>query len=343
MAEFIAAEISNSMGEFNELNSYVLDIQKQIKCTAAAVFVIQDDRLVNEWYSGRHSESASSRAVDARTQFNVASVRKTYLAFAISLLIEKGLIRRIDDDISSYANVAAEAVKGITIRHCLTHTHGLELQEGELTRSFLPGENWAYNNNGIALLTEMVRDLTGKPLAEFLQKELFAPIGLAETGWRTECHEHLIYNYYQDKNNWVGPNDSPAGEQSNLFVSARELAIWGNLHLNQGKFRGEQVFPQSIFDRITSIQTPAALAPHLPRQGFIWWLQSVTPLNQIGERVPAGSFQVLGITGCTCLVIPKHRAVAVRMYNALSNPEGYDYLQDIRQFGDLVAEALQGS
>ncbi|MNJ44823.1 Penicillin-binding protein 4* [compost metagenome] len=328
---------------FNPLNSYVLGIQKQIQCTAAAAYVIQDDRVVNEWYSGRHSESGFSRKVGAASQFNVASVRKTYLAFAISLLVEKGLLQRIDDEISDYLHTPPEGLTGVSIRHCLTHTHGLESDEGKLIRAFLPGRDWAYNNVGVALLTEMVENVTGKSLAELMIDEVFEPMGLKETGWRTKYQEPLIYNYYEVEDNWVGPNNSPAGDQSNLFVSARELAAWGNMHLNQGKIRGKQVFPKSVFNRITSQQTPAALPSHLPRHGFIWWLKSKTSLNQIGHYAPSGAFQVLGITGCACLVIPEYRAVAVRMYNALSNPDGYDYLQDIKQFGNQVIEALQGS
>lgn len=262
---------------FKQLNSYVRDIQKQIQCTAAAVYVIQDECVVNEWYSGRHSESDFSRKVDAESQFNVASVRKTYLAFAISLLIEKGMIQGVDDEISDYLYGPSETVTGVTIRHCLTHTHGLESYEGKLIQAFLPGMDWAYNNVGIALLTEMVQNVTGKSLTELMFSEVFEPMRLEETGWRTKYQEPLIYNYYDDKNNWVGPNDSPAGDQSNLFVSARDLAAWGNLHLNQGEVHGKQVFSKSIFDRITSLQTPAALPSHLPRQGFIWWLQSETP------------------------------------------------------------------
>jgi hypothetical protein len=61
-------------------------MQKDIGATAAATYIIKSNAVVNEWYSGRHDFSEQSRAVDERTQFNVASIRKTYLALAISLL-----------------------------------------------------------------------------------------------------------------------------------------------------------------------------------------------------------------------------------------------------------------
>jgi len=328
---------------FNKLNRYVSENQKQINATAAAIYIIQEDIVVNEWYSGRHDSSVSSRIVDAQSQFNVGSVRKTYLAFAISLLIETGNINSVDDEIGQYMNDLIDITHGITIRHCLTHTHGLELHEGKFLNSFMPGENWAYTNAGITILIELVKRLTGTTLADYISNEVLEPLGLVETGWRTQYHEHLIYNHYNDKDNWVGPNDSPTGIQSNLFVSARELALWGNLHLNKGNIHGKQVFSKSVFDRITSLQTPVTLPSHLPKQGFIWSLHSDSPLNQIGNKVPGCSFQILGITGCACLVIPKYRVVAVRMYNQLNNPERYNYLKDIRKFGNEVIVALQGN
>ncbi|MEF3351877.1 serine hydrolase [Paenibacillus sp. GYB006] len=327
--------------QFSTLNQYVSEIQRQINATAAATYIIQNDIVVNEWYSGRHDSFASSRMVDAESQFNVASVRKTYLGFVISLLIESGMIHSIDDAIEHYINEVPDLIKGITIRHCLTHTHGLDSSEGKVVSSFFSGTDWAYTNTGINLLIELVQCVTGTSLADYIQHTLLEPAGLVETGWRTEYEERLIYNYYHHKDNCVGPNDSPAGEQSNLFVSARELALWGNLHLNKGKIQGEQVFPESIFDRITNTHTPETLPSHLPRQGFIWWLQrSNSPLNQIGSNVPDEAYQILGITGCACLVIPKYRAVAVRMYNQVHNKSGYNYLEDIREFGNKVIEAL---
>ncbi|WP_138977003.1 hypothetical protein [Brevibacillus laterosporus] len=37
--------------------------------------------------------------------------------------------------------------------------------------------------------------------------------------------------------------DSSDGSQANLFVSARELAYWGYLHLNKGRYNDRQIIP----------------------------------------------------------------------------------------------------
>nr|WP_275901182.1 serine hydrolase domain-containing protein [Paenibacillus periandrae] len=297
--------------------------------------------IVNEWYSGRHDSSEESRKVDAYTQFNVGSIRKTYLGLAISLLIEQGLIQSIDDDVGTYLSQYKSSLKGVTLRHLLTHTHGLIEKAGKIEKEFPNGENWAYRNLGITMLTQLVLHLSGQNLSTFMKANVLDMYKLMETGWRTEYHENLIYNYYEDNDIWVGPNNSNAGDQSNLFISARDLAMWGYLHLRKGCLNGKQLLPQSVFERVITPQTPKNVPAYLPRNGFIWWLQSDTPTNQLGERLPNCSYQILGITGCACLVVPKYDAVVVRMYNQLSNPaNGYDYLSDIRQFGNLANDLL---
>ncbi len=325
---------------FQSLNDHVYKSQQEIGSTAAATYIIKNDSVINEWYSGKHDSTDQSRMVDKHTQFNVASVRKTYLGLAISLLIEQGKIASIDDEIGYYLHEYGDIANGVTLRHLLTHSHGLVEENGIFVREFAIGKGWAYRNLGITMLLQLVKHLAGQSLNEFMEQEVFSIMGLKETGWRTTVHEHLIYNYYEDKDTWVGPNDSPAGDQSNLFVSARDLASWGYLHLRKGYINSKQWLPRIVFDRVTSHQTPMTVPADQPQHGFIWWLQSDTIRNQLGGSLPSDSYQILGITGCVCLVIPEYNAVVVRMYNQLGNPDGYDYLKDVREFGDMANDLL---
>ncbi|MCC3371582.1 serine hydrolase [Cohnella sp. REN36] len=324
------------------LEDYASGMRKEIGATAAAICLVQHGRPVYEWYEGTHDENPDSRPVDARSQFNVGSVRKTYLALAVSLLIEQKRIRRLDDPIAAYLPEYGNSAAGSrTLRHLLTHTHGLSLSDGRYHPVFEPGTRWAYGNAGIALLFELVGRLTDSTLSEFVQCEILGPAELRETGWRTAKTPALIYNDYDRPDPRAGPNDSAAGDQSNLFATARDLAGWGLLHLRKGVVGGRQALPAAAFDRATALQTPSSLPANWPRHGLIWWLQADVPRNEIGDAVPPGSYQTLGITGCACLVIPAYDAVVVRMYNQLENPPGYDYLQDIRTFGNKAAVLLR--
>ena len=130
-----------------------------------------------------------------------------------------------------------------------------------------------------------------------------------------------------------------------LYVSARDLASWGNLHLNKGIFEGRQILPKEILDLATSVQSPNTLPHKLPKFGFLWWIKDhevSVDYNELGSDLPDGSYQILGASGCSCTVIPEFNAVAVRMYNSINAYEnlGFDYIKDIQMFGNLVVSSL---
>ncbi|WP_230505224.1 hypothetical protein [Sutcliffiella rhizosphaerae] len=61
----------------------------------------------------------------------------------------------------------------------------------------------------------------------------------------------------------------------------------------------------------TSIQTPEPTLP-IHQYGFLWFVKDLNhSFNQIGDAVPKGSYQLLGYTNVTILIIPKENIVAV--------------------------------
>ena len=114
--------------------------------------------------------------------FNIASIRKTYLGFAISLAIHEGKINSLNDRVTDYLDEVDQNVIGsTTIRHLLTHTHGLYSPN---KRIFPAGTDWAYNNTGVNLLIKIIRKVFDKPLAQVLEEKIFLPYGFTKTGWR---------------------------------------------------------------------------------------------------------------------------------------------------------------
>jgi hypothetical protein len=98
----------------------------------------------------------------------------------------------------------------------------------------------------------------------------------------------------------------------------------------------KQIIPREIIQMATSIQTSN---PRLPihKNRFLRFVKDTNhTFNQIGDRVPKDSYQLLGYTNVALLVIHEENIVAVRMFNRYGSSEGYDYLNDIRSFGDTV-------
>ncbi|WP_246070411.1 serine hydrolase [Paenibacillus kobensis] len=113
-----------SSSHYDALMAYIERINQLNGGTAFALFVIHNDQVVAEYYGGEHS----GRRAAADSQFNVASVRKSYIGFAAAWALTIGAIRSFDDPVLRYVRANgdnAEVLSGVTIRHLLTHTHGL--------------------------------------------------------------------------------------------------------------------------------------------------------------------------------------------------------------------------
>ncbi|WP_227522040.1 serine hydrolase domain-containing protein [Bacillus solitudinis] len=323
---------------FEDVHTHVKESAEKMGSSGDALFIIHNDKIVTESYFGKQSNASHARDVKADTQFHIASVRKAYIGFAAAYAIYHGYFS-IDDPIRWFVEDShLSAYEGVTIRHLITHTHGLKIADGKLISEYKPGELWAYRGPSIELLTTIIKKTTGQSVADIVKEQVIDPVGLQSTEWIKMSQPHSkIANTIRDADNlfWT-ETDVVDGSGMNMYVSAQELALWGYLHLTEGKWGGKQLIPREIIQMATSIQTPN---PRLPihKNGFLWFVKDTNhTFNQIGDTLPKGSYQLLGYTNVALLVIPEENVVAVRMFNYYGSPEGYDYLNDIRSFGDTV-------
>jgi len=139
----------------------------------------------------------------ASTRFRIGSLTKQFTAASILLLAERGKLR-LEDPVSKYLENPPVAWSGITVLHLLTHTSGvvsitdLPGEQAALTRGgtpaeiverfrnqpllFPPGTQARYSNSGYILLGMVVEKASGEPYATFLQKNIFEPLGMRDTG-----------------------------------------------------------------------------------------------------------------------------------------------------------------
>jgi CubicO group peptidase (beta-lactamase class C family) len=147
------------------------------------------------------------RPVTPRTRFRIASLTKLFTATAVMLLKDRGILGLSDPAaryvpwIETIARPEESGNRPITITHLLAHTSGLP-RDSRLTDFRLlfqpareeaiaaissqelqarPGEANAYSNLGYAVLGEIIAEAAGTSYAQFLQQELFVPLGMAET------------------------------------------------------------------------------------------------------------------------------------------------------------------
>ncbi|TLS36815.1 serine hydrolase domain-containing protein [Pseudalkalibacillus caeni] len=335
---------NSNTDQFDSLVDYAKKINQLNGGSAEAVFVIHDGQVVTEYYGGTHSHNQASRQVDEHSRFHVASVRKSYLGFAVALAVFEGKINSIDDNVLDYLpDYDKNVVINTTLRHLLTHTHGLsENGSGELIRRFAPGTNWAYEDSNIRMLTEIVERVFDKSLASLLQERVFQPLQLTRTGWPAVKDEELVSVIGEAGQETDPLSDSMKDNAKKLYVSAKELAYWGYFHLKKGMIDGKQVLPKEVFKMATGIQSPLMVDRELPQNGFLWFVKEFdAKMNEIGKDVPLGSFQILGVTGPMLLVVPEQDLVVVRMFNKRYNYDGKEgYLYYIREFGNKTIKCL---
>ncbi len=129
-----------------------------------------------------------------------------FTGLAITQLVEKGKLS-FDDPVGKYIPtdwLDPEISNKIQIKHLLTHTSGLGdyfrdayqqsaipvfrdladyktlIADGTLT--FEPGTKFSYSNTGMLLLGLVLEKITGKEYFDYLQKNIFEPAGMTNTG-----------------------------------------------------------------------------------------------------------------------------------------------------------------
>ena len=212
-----------------------------------AIAVVKDGKIIREQGYG-YADLEQQVKVTPDTLFQSGSIGKTFTAALVLLLADEGKLS-LDDPVSKYLSPTPPAWDGITIRHLLTHTSGLDdpYAKLDLTRNytdeellaleaaiptrFAPGEKWSYSNMGYHLLGFICNKVGGKFYGDQLRERIFAPLGM---GTRIISESEIIahrsrgYEWKGDQlvnQSWVAPRLNTTADGS-LYLTARDLAKW---------------------------------------------------------------------------------------------------------------------
>jgi D-alanyl-D-alanine carboxypeptidase len=169
-----------------------------------SVAIVKDGRVLLEqgWGSER---GRRPRAATAATTYQIASVSKQFTAAAVLRLVEEGRIG-LGDPVSAYVDGLPPPYREVTLGRLLNHTAGVPnftdffrrfrrpLRPRELVDSlagrrllFTPGTGFRYSNSGYYLLGLVIERVTGGSYADYLRKEFWEPLEMAET---ENCGDH---------------------------------------------------------------------------------------------------------------------------------------------------------
>lgn len=147
---------------------------------------------------------------DNKTKYGIGSITKTMTAAGIELLAARGRLTLADPIVRHLPGF--ENGDSITIRNLLAHSSGLRdyyswplytsgwadaISQSEFLAAlqaqpldFSPGSRSAYSNSGYFVLAAIIERVSGVPFAEFIQRELFLPLGMIESGSLTDGVMH---------------------------------------------------------------------------------------------------------------------------------------------------------
>nr|WP_245985192.1 serine hydrolase domain-containing protein [Streptomyces tateyamensis] len=180
-----------TIGEGNvpgDLAAYCAEALAEHDCASVSVAVAEGGEIVRQEAHG-WADTAGRRPATPQTVYRLASVTKTFTATAVCLAADRGLLDLDAPVPGPYGDPAP------TVRQLLQHRGGFSTfyafhyGPGEspvdpadyLLPLRPPGTGFEYANLGYYLLGRLLEQATGTVLDQYLRREVFEPLGMADT------------------------------------------------------------------------------------------------------------------------------------------------------------------
>ena len=220
------------------------------------VGVVQDGALMLHESAGLASVELGV-PIGPETCFRIASVSKQFTCAAILMLAAEGRLQ-VTDPIQQHLTELPHFEPPVTLDHLMHNSSGLrdmleimrqggvdlslavtteDLLEGinrQRMLNFAPGSRFLYSNSNFLLLGQVVERVSGESLAAFLERRIFAPLGMTRT-----CHvpdtrtpvPGLATGYLPREGGYQRSMSAfPIGGEGGLVSCVEDLALWDLAH-----------------------------------------------------------------------------------------------------------------
>jgi CubicO group peptidase (beta-lactamase class C family) len=269
------------------IRDYVETADRQVNTMHSFMLVRHGHVVAEAWWS---PEAADKPHV-------LWSLSKSFTSTAVGLAVAEGKLS-IDDPVLKFfpelcpaepsANLKAMRVGDLLTMSCGHDVEAKRSQDEPWVQTFLkhpvphqPGTHFLYNSLGTYMLSAIVQKVTGQTLLDYLRPRLFAPLGIENPTW----------------------DSSPQGINCGgwgLNIRTEDIAKFGQLYLQKGKWEGKQLIPASWVAQATSKQISNGTDPNrdwTQGYGFQFW------------RCRHNAFRGDGKDGQFCIVLPDLDAV----------------------------------
>lgn len=216
------------------------------------MLVAKDGKILYEkaigWADYLHRDS-----LKINSEFELASVTKTFTSTAIMQLVEKGKLSLTDDVKKFYPNFPYE---GINIKLLLTHRSGMMnyvyftdgiwkdkkkpmsnqdvmnlIAEYKPNKYAKPDTRFHYNNSNFMVLAAIIEKVTGKTYADYMMENVFKPAGMKHTHvYSTTVYPKIPVDVVGHDRTWrysVVQNflDGPVGDKG-IYSTIHDLVLF---------------------------------------------------------------------------------------------------------------------
>jgi CubicO group peptidase (beta-lactamase class C family) len=230
-----------------------------------------------EWVTGLGiADVASGRATTADTLFRIGSTSKAFASLSILFLKDQGKLTLADAVHKLAPEVffenSWESTDPIRVVNLLEHTtgwddmhlreyakqapdsmslrDGLEYDHTSRVSRWRPGTRTAYCNSGPPVAASIVEKLTGQKFEDFVQQNLFLPMGMKTATYFEPAPGTGTTLYHEDGKTQYPYWHILLRPAGSINASAHDMAAYLQFYLNRGSVSGKQILPASDIDRM---------------------------------------------------------------------------------------------
>ena len=264
-------------------DDYLGGLIAEKRSAGVSISVVQDGKLVFSKGYG-FADIGKRRPMDPETSgVMVGSITKTFIATAIAQLVDRGLIKSLDDPVNHYfkrSKLRGDRGDRVTFRHLLTHRAGFEdvdfgyldkrgkgmkipIAGSEIERFmpeivFEPGSSSNYSNWSFSLLGFLIEDITGQRVDDYLRKNIWLPLGMTQTSMIYDrMPANISRNYWFKKDGSPVPDIPPMphpwiAPAGTIVSTANDMAKYMNAQIMRGTDGGFPLVSQTMFQELHS-------------------------------------------------------------------------------------------
>ncbi len=339
----------------------------------AVLLVARKGKIVLREAFGASQLVPEQKKMEVDSLFDLASLTKPIAtATAAMTLVEEGKLRLMDKvidfvpEFTTYADEKGNITEDALLWHLLTHTSGLPgytdaaaaaSQLGnpcsteslvkyiaQLPKNGPPSSKYEYSCLGFITLAYILEKVSGQAFDDFVSERIFKPLRMEHTLYKPaenylpKCAATLVV----DGKPLIGTVHDPLARlqggvsgNAGLFSTADDLAVFAQMLLQRGEFRGVRILSPLSVRRMTSVFEKVAFSG----RGLGWDLASPHSSNS-GDLFPAGSFGHTGYTGTSIWIDPATETFVIFLTNRV-HPDDKGEVGRMRSFvANIVASSI---